>query len=195
MRTKSDSITDLTMYKNKTFIFVVLGLFSIGLSANAKSSHSLIFRRDTITIRQPESFVIFTTDENNQPIKPEKRGNPVSFSVEVRGEETFRQQSISSLGRLKNDTGTMLVLNYPLDIPLLYQPIRNPLDVLFVNKHGMILQLMPNIVLEELQEEIRTGKEVKAMLYLSGGICETNGIRPGHIVEHPIFKPKPTVIN
>lgn len=157
------------------------------------ANHSMVFRRDAITIRPPESFVILNADTPKaepEPIKPQ----PVKIQADIRGEDVIRLDSINNLSRLKEDAGLLIMLDYPLDMPLIPNSFRKPLDILFINENGIIIQIAPRLVLADLKQEMFVGKPIKAFLYLVGGTCEAKSIAPGHWVDHPLFAKKPIIL-
>ena len=96
-----------------------------------------------------------------------------------------------SLGAFK---AAMAVYAAPLTVTIHTTQDYAPLDVLMVDSYGTITQIMPKLVLAEMQEPIASAAPVLAVLYLRGGDSAALGIQPGDSVEYKLFKKKPVVI-
>ncbi len=116
------------------------------------------------------------------------------FEVMIRSQLALRQPSIVGLSRIEEGTAIMIVLSHVTELPLIQMQNYTPVDVLFIDASGEILQIMPEVVLNALKQEVQAYYPVKAFLYLKAGISVLKNIRPGDVVIHPLFNPKPTVL-
>jgi len=163
--------------------------------ALSAANHSMVFRRDAIIIRPQETFVVYDINNptaNNQAPPPKLQN--IKVDVDIRGEEVIRQDSANTFNRIGPTNGLMVVLNQVVDMPLIPISYRKPLDILFVNENGIILQIAPRLVMANLQQEMFVGKPIRAFLFLPPGSCEAMGIRPGYWIDHLTFAKKPLVI-
>lgn len=155
----------------------------------------LVFRRDTITIVPPPKPQIqeLSTETQEKTDTPEPR-QPVAIKAEIRSEQVLRLDWVHSLGSLRDDMGMLILFDPPTNRPLARGTIYSPVDVLFVNSEGRILQIAPDINLSQLQDTVSAKEPARAWLYLQGGASEALGIRPGDRLEHPLFSPRPVVL-
>ena len=154
----------------------------------------VIFQREVIRIHTPAAPVILKEEEEEEEEPTPPQPKVIEFTVEVRSEDALRLDWIHTLQSLPNDGGVMIVFDYATDLPLIPSEVYTPLDVLFVEPSGRVLQVMPEAVLANIEEDIYASKPILAFLYLKGGICEQNGILPGSRIEHPAFNPGPKVL-
>ncbi len=67
-----------------------------------------------------------------------------------------------------------------------------PLDLLFIDKAGTIVQVAPDAV-PYSEALIPSEQPIRAVLELNAGTAKRLGITPGARVEHPIFTAAPPV--
>ncbi|MCI5050305.1 MAG: DUF192 domain-containing protein [Rickettsiales bacterium] len=179
-------------------IAILLMFVSLNAWAIDRRAPSLVYKRDSITIVPPAPFVIFSKEQQYNQTTPEAAKaevKPITLGVSVRGEQALRQHNMHLLQTMKPEHSVMVVMRHPLDIPLMALPVRNQLDVLFVDERGMIVQIIPNLVLESLKKDYFSGREIKAILYAYGGTVQKHGIKPGYMIRHASFSPEPEVMN
>ncbi len=162
----------------------------------AAQNTPLVFRRESMTIipKAPPVKVLTEEDEGKEEKAETQPTDPLVFNIEVRGERAMRLEGITSLTRLQDDTGVMIMFGAPIDLPQMKLNIYTPVDALMVDEEGTIFQIMPELILGHMAEDVPNRKPVLAFLYLKSGICAEKGIRPGSRIEHPYFMPKPTVL-
>lgn len=127
----------------------------------------------------------------NQPVE-----NPsLLFDVDVRDAGVMRrEEGWFDLGGIENGRGVMMMLAAP-DIPPLGRANQYaPMDIVMVDKEGKIVQIVPDVVLNRLQEDIVPQTPVLAFLFLKGGSCEGLNIQPGDRVEYKLFRTSPLML-
>lgn len=135
------------------------------------------------------------TPPKENPAAPAKsKGRqPLNFSVQIRPEKGALE-GINAFSIVKEDSGVMTLLDKPIVMPLINMNITKPMDVLFVENDGTILQIVPNVVLASLQEDIYPQSAIRGFLFLKGGTCDAKRIIPGDQVEHPLFNKRPVIL-
>lgn len=117
------------------------------------------------------------------------------FEVELRdGMTLYNQEGWFDVSGLSEKNGLMLAFAAPVVAPIVRATQYAPLDVLMIDKEGMILQIFPGLMLSELQKDLYPEQPVLAILYLAGGTCEKNHIAPGDRIAHPLFRKPPKVL-
>lgn len=191
------------------FILIAACLLPLFAGMAQAQNTPLIFRREAMTIVPKAPPPIVLTEDSvaaPAPKKDDKKEEnaeaeatpsapePLVFNVEVRGERAMRLEGITSLARLDDTSGVMIMFGAPIDLPQMRLNIYTPIDALMVDEEGTIFQIMPELVLGQMAEDIPNRKPVLAFLYLKAGVCAEKGIVPGSRIEHPFFMPKPTVL-
>lgn len=121
---------------------------------------------------------------------------PLTLDTEVReGPTLYVQKGWFSLSGPSEQSAVMLVFSTPVMAPVTPSSQYAPLDILFVSKEGKIIQILPNLLLTDLEEDIYPPEPILALLFLKGGACEKFSIQPGDHVEHARFKKPPVVLN
>jgi uncharacterized membrane protein (UPF0127 family) len=127
---------------------------------------------------------------------PGQKAPPLTFEVEVRDAMTlYNQQGWFNLSGPSPDSGVLLAFGAPTQAPILPSAQYAPLDILLIDKEGKILQIIPNLLLTELEQEIYPAAPVLAFLFLKGGTSERFSIRPGDSVEHKLFRKPPVILS
>lgn len=121
--------------------------------------------------------------------------NKLTFTIEVRdGRSLYNQQGWFNLSSYEEQSGVLLAFSSPTQSPIVASKQYAAVDILFIDLQGRITQIVPNIMLAELQEEIVPAAPVLAFLFLKSGTCEKMFIKPGDEVEYSLFKKPPTVL-
>jgi uncharacterized membrane protein (UPF0127 family) len=120
----------------------------------------------------------------------------ISFDVEVRDAMTlYNQKGWYNLSSPEERSGVLMAFSAPGIAPVVASAQYAPLDILLIDAEGKITQIIPNIMLSQLQKEIMPTKPVLAFLFLKGGICQSLSINPGDDVEYALFKKPPVVLS
>ncbi len=140
--------------------------------------------------------------DNIQPVKePEPEPAPVVdtgivIDVEVRDAMSlYRQNGWFNLSSYSEKSGIMMAFGKPDIKPIIRSNQYAPVDILFIDKQGKIIQIVPNILLSELEEDIYPSSPVLAFLFLKGGACAGLSINAGDEVQYSLFKKPPVILN
>lgn len=151
----------------------------------AAQTGSLIFERATIRITPTLSD------------KPSAEATAVraisSYNIEQRPENALRLEYIHTLNTLTATTGVMIVLEGPSIVSVPVMKVYTPVDVLFVVDDGAIAQIMPSVVLADIQQNLQARVPIKAFLFLKSGEAAARDIRPHDIVAGTMFAAAPNV--
>lgn len=129
--------------------------------------------------------------------KPPKPDAPaaVALDVELRDAQSAAGSpdwfNFTAPGAYK---GVMAVYGAPHPLTIYASNNYAPVDMLFVDEYGAIVQIAPGIVPAELKDPIVCETPVLALLYLNGGAAASFGIQPGDTLTHTLFKKKPAVL-
>lgn len=142
----------------------------------------VIFERTSVRIESPTAAA------------PQEARAPITFSIEVRPEDAMRLEYIHTLNTLTDNSGVMIAFTAPSLVALPMMKVYAPVDALFVDNTGKILQILPKVVLGEMAQEVLAPQPVKAFLFLKSGTAAAQSIRPGDIITGPMFTPAPAVV-
>lgn len=119
----------------------------------------------------------------------------IVFNVEVRdGRSLYNQKGWFSLSGYEERSGVLLAFSSPTLSPIVRSQQYAPVDILMIDRQGKVTQILPNIMLSDLEEGILPQSPILAFLFLKSGTCEQLVIAPGDMVEFSIFKKPPTVL-
>ncbi|MEZ5690922.1 MAG: hypothetical protein R3D71_04565 [Rickettsiales bacterium] len=153
-----------------------------------------ILRKSMPVTQNPKEAMPWRKDDTNKIIRP--KIEPLVFDVEMRNAYDFYKNSgWFNLSNFSEESGIMLVFNEPSIEPVVNTGRYSPVDILFIDQTGIIRQIVPNIVLANLEENIYPKDKTLAFLFLNGGIYSKFSVNVGDVVVHPIFKKKPVILN
>lgn len=115
-------------------------------------------------------------------------GAKYAFKVEVAVTPAQRRRGLMFRRELAADAG--MLFDFPELTPVSFW-MKNtliPLDMLFIDSEGRILNIRERAVPLSLAP-VRSAGPVRAVLEVNGGTVSRLGIRPGDRVLHPIFEP------
>ena len=128
--------------------------------------------------------------------RPTPQDPALIFDIEIRdGMSLYNQNGWFNLSSYSEKTGVMMVFPEPTIQPIIPSAQYAPTDILFINKQGKITQIVPNILLSELDQEIYPDTEILAFLFLKGGTCANLSINAGDDIQYSIFKKPPLVLS
>lgn len=119
---------------------------------------------------------------------------PLRFSIEIRPEDAMKLEYIHTLNTLSDDTGVMIAFTMPTMSSLPFMRVYTPVDILFVNDQGIIMQMLPETVLAELYQDVMAKEPVKAFVFLKSGTIKAKHIKPRDRIDNPVFTPPPPII-
>ena len=158
-------------------------------------SAPIIFQRESIRIlpTAPEKPTEQTTEASPQNTIPNPRF-PIVYSVEIRDERALGFDYIHALNQLNTTNGVLIFFSAPTVTPLPRFQIHKPVDVLFINEQGVILEILPNHIPGEQTQDILANEPVKAWLYIMAGQVAARDIRPHDTVQGNIFTAAPAIM-
>lgn len=128
--------------------------------------------------------------------KPTPQDPTLAFDIEIRdGMSLYNQNGWFNLSSYSEQNGVMLAFSEPTIQPIVRSAQYAPVDILFIDKNGKITQIIPNILLSELDQEIYPSSEILAFLFLKGGSCKNLSINAGDEVQYSLFKKPPLILN
>ncbi len=114
-------------------------------------------------------------------------GGPHKFTVEVATTPAQMEQGLMFRHSLAPDAGMLFDYGTPSPAMMWMKNTLIPLDMLFVDAAGRIVNIHERAVPGSL-ETIAAAEPVRAVIELNGGTAARLGIRPGDRVEFPIFR-------
>jgi uncharacterized protein len=110
------------------------------------------------------------------------------FTVTVADEPQERAQGLMFVERMATLEGMLFVYDAPLRATFWMRNTLIPLDMLFADSAGVILNIHENAVpLDETT--IDGGDGVRFVLEINGGLSRRLGIAPGDVMQHPAMGP------
>lgn len=157
--------------------------------AEALDVSSFAYRRDNVTIHR----------QNMQPLLPwQSEAIPypaLTWSMEIRDAALFyKQEGWYSLSSPATGQGVMLLFGVPQIAPITASHYFVPLDIVLVNEQGKIIQMLPRLVLADMQEDIFPEQPIAAFIFLASGTIESEALSLGDWVEYKAFKRPPHII-
>ena len=111
---------------------------------------------------------------------------PHRFTVEVAVTPAQMQQGLMFRRTMAADAGMLFDYKTPMVATMWMRNTFIPLDMLFVDAQGRIVNVHQRAVPQSLDVIAATGP-VRAVIELNGGTAARLGIAPGDQVQHPIF--------
>jgi uncharacterized protein len=121
-----------------------------------------------------------------EPLTILTKGGPRKFMVEVTRTEEQREEGLMFRRSMPLDQGMLFDFKEPMITQMWMKNTLIPLDMLFVDAHGRIVNIAANTVPKSLAT-ISAAAPVRVVIELNGGVARTLGIKPGDRVEFPIF--------
>jgi len=110
------------------------------------------------------------------------------FTVELAETPAEMEQGLMFRPSLAPDAGMLFDFKEPTMATMWMHNTLIPLDMLFVDRNGRIVNIAERTV-PESDEIIAAAAPVRAVIELNGGTAARLGIRPGDRVLYPIFGP------
>ena len=120
------------------------------------------------------------------PLTIETAHGPHNFTVEVATTAAQLEQGLMFRRRLAPDAGMLFDFGHPTMAEMWMKNTWIPLDMLFVDARGRIVNIRERAVPGSL-EAIPAAAPVRAVIELNGGTVARLGIRPGDRVMFAIF--------
>jgi uncharacterized membrane protein (UPF0127 family) len=121
-----------------------------------------------------------------EPLVIETAAGERRFIVEVARSRAEQERGLMFRESLAPDRGMLFDWGGMTPAAMWMKNTLIPLDMLFIDADGMILDIFANTVPGSL-DVITAGVPVRAVLELQGGAAKRLGLKPGDRVRHPIF--------
>ncbi len=106
------------------------------------------------------------------------------FSVEIADDEGERAEGLMNRETMAASKGMLFVYAAPRHVTFWMKNTLIPLDMLFVDPAGQVLQVHPMARPLDLTA-IDGGKGVQFVLEINGGMAAQLGLKPGSVLRHP----------
>ncbi len=164
-------------------------------SSNATAANApILFSKEEVVIRRaqpvPEPVMPWQTP-GEQQMRPDIR-----LDTEIRDAATLvSQNGWFNLSSPADHQAVMLMM--PKEEIATIPPSSQyaPLDILLIDKEGVIREIYPQLKLAELAEPITSQSAVLALLFLRGGVHESWVIKPGDSIIYKAFKKPPASLS
>ena len=111
---------------------------------------------------------------------------PHKFAIEVATTPAQLEQGLMFRRNLAPDAGMLFDFGQPTMAMMWMKNTLIPLDMLFVDEHGRIVNIRERAVPESL-DIIASSAPARGVIELNGGTAARLGIQPGDRVIHPLF--------
>lgn len=116
-----------------------------------------------------------------------------TLTVQVRGQQIALNSGMINNYQLDDKNGVLTFFAQAEPRRVLAENIQKPVDILFINDEGMVVQIIPEVIPAYLPDDIGTDFPLRALLYIRAGAAADWGIQPGYRIEHGMFNPKPLI--
>ena len=116
----------------------------------------------------------------------EGTNGPHTFQIEVMQSAEDRARGLMFRRALDADAGMLFDFRTDGIARMWMKNTYIPLDMLFIADNGQITSIAENTV-PLTDTRISSGREVRGVLEIGGGLVATLGLRPGDFVRHPAF--------
>jgi len=122
------------------------------------------------------------------PATVELRGDwgKARFHVEIADDAGERAQGLMFREKLGSSAGMLFVYPRPQRVAFWMQNTLIPLDMIFVNEHGVVTRVHDNAIPHDTTS-IPGGDDVMVVLEINGGLAKALGIVPGSQLRNPVF--------
>ena len=109
-----------------------------------------------------------------------------TFSVEIAKTDRQQRQGLMFRRQLAADAGMLFIYPAPQVLTMWMKNTYISLDMLFIADNGQITSIAENTV-PLTDTRISSGRDVRGVLEIVGGLAAKLGLQPGDIVRHPAF--------
>ena len=116
------------------------------------------------------------------------QSSQVRFSVEIADDEPERAQGLMFRESLPPYSGMLFVYDAPIDAVFWMHNTYIPLDMLFMDQTGKVLQIIQNATPKTDTARVG-GPNIRFVLEINGGMAEKLGLTVGSVMRHPAIDP------
>ncbi len=113
-------------------------------------------------------------------------GGSARFNVDIADDDAERGQGLMFVERMGRYNGMLFVYDAPSTVAFWMKNTLIPLDMVFLDKHGVVQHVHENAVPGSL-ETIPGGDNILAVLEVNGGLSSKLGLAVGAEMRHPAF--------
>ncbi len=136
----------------------------------------------------PRSWSQYGDDFRIDHLIIQTQDKPILFQIEIAETSTQRARGLMWRQSLALDKGMLFDFNTDKHVMMWMKNTYISLDLIFITKNGLILNIIRNTSPHSTQPLVSAGP-VRAVLELVGGATKKYGIQSGDNVIHSIFKP------
>lgn len=114
-------------------------------------------------------------------------GEEIVYKVELADKDATRRLGLMYRQHMPEDQGMVLDFKRSIDASIWMKNTYIGLDLLYINKQGVIKFLWKNAIPHDITS-ISSGQKIRAVLEINAGQIEKNGIKVEDQVIHPSFK-------
>jgi uncharacterized protein len=118
----------------------------------------------------------------------QNQSSRVRFSVEIADDESERAQGLMFRESLPQFSAMLFVYEQPIDAVFWMHNTLVPLDMLFMDQSGTVLQIIKNATPKTDTARVG-GPNIKLVLEINGGLADKLGLTIGSIMRHPAIDP------
>ena len=111
---------------------------------------------------------------------------PLVFDIWVADTPQRMSQGLMFVRSLSPQHGMLFVHENPRPISMWMKNTYIPLDMVFIDSHGRIQQIVARTTPHSL-DTVRSSEPALAVLEIGGGEAQRLGLKPGQTVSHPAF--------
>jgi hypothetical protein len=112
---------------------------------------------------------------------------PVKFRVEVAADDVSRDYGLMNRKYMRPNDGMLFDFQQPSQVSFWMKDTYIPLDMLFVNEDGRIVNIKHDAKPFSEWPPIPSAGPIRAVIEINGGRARALGIEPGETVHNPIF--------
>ena len=113
-------------------------------------------------------------------------GSKVTFEAEIADDDAERSRGLMFRRSMQEHEAMLFIWSSPYEVGMWMRNTYIPLDMLFIAADGRIVHIARETVPHSL-DVISAGRDVLAVLEISGGAAARLGIAPGDQVRHRLF--------
>lgn len=154
----------------RRFLFLIMVVFVAScLPEKAESKKDqIVFKQEKVQILSP-------------------RRSPINLTVEIADTNKKRMRGLMYRTKLSDDAGMLFLFPSRRKISMWMANTVISLDMIFIDECGKITEIVENTE-PFSHDEIRSQKDVPAVLEIGAGLSKRYGLQPGDIVKHAFFK-------
>lgn len=124
------------------------------------------------------------------PLVIESGGRRLTFHVELASTPEHRRTGLMFQLSMPADHGMLFDFEKPNPVAMWMKNTYIPLDIIFIDSAGLVVHIAKNTEPHSL-DTISSGRPVRAVLEINGGLSDRLGFKVGDRIVHQVFAPPP----